>query len=127
MEIEQAFAILANTIKELEQIKPRGTGIRVEHSEDIVIEDIVFSGLEKAIDISNSKDIKLKRNIINNYAKYSELPTLLEQFLVEANKKKTQVNKSALVRIKNDVSKRWPELVGTTLIIAMIRIIAIFM
>jgi len=131
MEIEEAISILETTIKELNKFKPRGTGIRAENVKGLRIEDCVFYGLEKALDVSNSEDITWNRNIVsnvvNNYAKYSELPHLLTQFLTEATKQKTQVNKTILCRIKDQILQRWPELAGTALVVAMMRIIGLLM
>ena len=130
VEIEEAISILRTTIKELGQIRPRGTGIRAENVKGLVVENCVFSGLEKALDASNSEDIIWRRNIVknvvNNYAKYSELSTLLSQFLTEATKQETQVNKPVLGKIKDQMLLRWPELAGTVLVVAMMRIIERF-
>ena len=126
MEIEKALDIVAITIKELSQIKPRGTGIRAENVKGLVVKNCRFSGLEKALDVSNSQDITWEKNIVNNYPKYSELPYLLEQFLTEAKKPDSKINKSVLVRLKDQVLQRWPEISGTFLAVAMMRIIEYF-
>ena len=127
MEKEEALAIIANTIRELKKIKPRGTGIRAKHVKGLVVEDSAFIGLEKALDISEGEDITWRRNIVNNYEQYSSLTGLLEKFFSEATKGETQVNKTVLGKIKEQVLNRWPELAGTTLVIAITRIIESFM
>jgi hypothetical protein len=127
MEIEEAISILRTTIKELGQIRPRGTGIRAENIKGLIVENCRFIGLEKALDVSDSEDITWKRNIVNSYENSSALVNLLEQFLNEATKQKSQVNKPFLARIKEQVLRRWPELAGTVLFIAMIRTIEHFM
>ena len=126
MEVEEAILILRTTIKELNEIRPRGTGIRAKNVKGLLVENCTFSGLETALDISNGENITLKRNIVNNYAKYSELSNLLNQFLIEATKQEAQVNKTILGRIKEQVLQRWPELAGTFLAVAMMRIIEHF-
>jgi hypothetical protein len=123
MEREEAISILTSLIKELEQVKPRGTGIRAENVKGLVVQNCKFIGLDKALDASNSQDIIWERNLVNNYNRYSELPGLLKQFLAEASKKETQANKSILVRIKDQVLNRWPEIVGTSLAVAIICLI----
>lgn len=127
MEIEEAISILRTTIKELGQIRPRGTGIRAKNVKGLIVENCRFTGLEKALDVSDSEDITWKRNIVNNYGNSSALMSLLEQFLNEATKQESQVNKPVLVRIKDQVLRRWPELAGTFLFVAMMRIIERFL
>ena len=127
MEIEEAISILRTTIKELGQIRPRGTGIRAKNVKGLIIENCRFIGLEKALDVSDSEDITWKRNFVDNYGNSSALMSLLEQFLNEATKQESQVNKPVLVKIKDQVLHRWPELAGTFLSVAMMRIIERFL
>ena len=126
MEIEEAISILRTTIKELGQIRPRGTGIRAKNVKGLIVENCRFTGLEKALDVSDSEDITWKRNIVNNYGNSSALMSLLNQFLTEATKQEAQVNKTILGRIKDQVLHRWPELTGTAFVVAMMRIIEHF-
>ncbi|MBA7704563.1 hypothetical protein ES703_113377 [subsurface metagenome] len=119
MEIEEATAIISNTIRDLRNRQPKGTGIRARGVKGLVVEKSRFSGLDTALDVSESQDIAWKSNIVDNYDKYSELPNLLEQFLAEATKKEAQVSKGALARIRNNVLRRWPELAATLLLTAI--------
>ena len=119
MEIEEAIATLENLIRGIGQTEPRGTGIRAENVKGLRIENCEFIRLKYALDVSNSQDIIFKNNLVNNYDSYSELPGLIEQFLYEVHKKG---NKSNLVKIKDQIMNRWPEILGTSIAIAIIRL-----
>ena len=80
MEKEEAIAIITNVIRDLKHIKPRGTAIRAERVKGLIVEECTFTGFDKALDIQESEDIALKRNILKSYEQSSGLVSLLEQF-----------------------------------------------
>ena len=123
MEKEEAITIIINTIRDLQQIKPRSTAIRAEHVKGLIIEECKFTGFDTALDIREGEEISLRKNILENYDQSSGLLSLLEQFLAEATNGKKQVNKTILGKIKEQILNRWPEIIGTTLFLALMRII----
>lgn len=46
--------------------KTQKTGIEIRNSSDIRIEDNRFEGLDVAIDAENTRDLKMKSNVINS-------------------------------------------------------------
>jgi hypothetical protein len=77
MEKEEAIAIITNAIRDLKQIKPRGTAIRAEHVKGLIVEECKFTGFDTALDIREGEDIALRRNILESYEQSSGLVSLL--------------------------------------------------
>ena len=118
-----AIGILMNLIKELEKINQGKAAIRADNVNGLDVEYCAFVGFDTALDAKNSKNITFNKNLVDNRSKRLEVLNLIEQFLSEANKPKSQYNKAFHVKIKDEILKRWPEIVGTGVVVALVSLI----